>query len=76
MCFVYFGVQIAIITFIFEIVHVLLILALWIYLTTKIDWHLKNQNKQQEQQQQQFSSILNIDLNLPQGLIIRCPPSI
>ena len=28
-------------TFIFEIVHVLLILALWIYLTTKIDWHLQ-----------------------------------
>jgi hypothetical protein len=50
-------------TFIFEIVHVLLILALWIYLTTKIDWHLKNQNIQQEQQQQ-FSSILNRGLTV------------
>jgi hypothetical protein len=43
-------------TFIFEIIHVLLILALWIYLTTKINWHLNNQNKEQ-QQQQQFSSV-------------------
>ncbi len=37
---------ILLITFIFEIVHVLLILALWIYLTTKIDWHLKKENKE------------------------------
>jgi len=49
-------------TFIFEIIHVLLILALWIYLTTKIDWHLNNQNK--EQQQQQFSSVSNHGLTV------------
>ena len=31
-------------TFIFEIVHVLLILVLWIYLTTKVDWNVKRSN--------------------------------
>ena len=33
--------QILFVTFIFEIVHVLLVLALWIYLTTKTDWHFQ-----------------------------------
>jgi hypothetical protein len=51
--------HILILTFIFEIVHVLLILALWIYLTTKIDWHLKEQ-----QQQQHFSPLLNHGLTV------------
>ncbi len=46
--------RLLIITFIFEIVHVLLILALWIYLTTKTDWHLKNEYKEEEQH---FSSL-------------------
>ncbi|CAF3379637.1 unnamed protein product [Rotaria sp. Silwood1] len=36
--------KILFITFIYEIIHVLLILSLWIYLTTKIDWNLKHQN--------------------------------
>ncbi|UJR35227.1 hypothetical protein I4U23_027992 [Adineta vaga] len=30
-------------TFIFEIVHVLLILALWIFLTTKLNWNIESQ---------------------------------
>ena len=34
------------VTFIFEIVHVLFILALWIFLTTKADWNWKEIEKQ------------------------------
>ena len=40
--------QLLFVTFVFEIVHILLILALWIFLTTKIDWHLKASNKQRQ----------------------------
>jgi hypothetical protein len=40
--------KILFLSFIYEIIHVLLILALWIYLTTKIDWHIKNSNKEKE----------------------------
>ncbi|CAF5094412.1 unnamed protein product, partial [Rotaria sp. Silwood1] len=32
-------------TFIFEIIHVLLILAIWIFLTTKLNWHINSQEK-------------------------------
>ena len=45
-------------TFIFEIVHVLLMLALWIYLTTKIDWHVKREKE--------YSSLSN-----PRGLTVK-----
>ncbi|CAF0717638.1 unnamed protein product [Adineta steineri] len=31
------------ITFIYEIIHILLILALWIYLTTKLNWNINSQ---------------------------------
>ena len=48
------------VTFIFEIIHVLLILALWIYLTTKIDWHLKSSNKQQNLLSPKFSHGLTV----------------
>ncbi|CAF3205773.1 unnamed protein product [Rotaria socialis] len=51
--------RILFITFIYEIVHVLLILAIWIYLTTKIDWHLKNHNSEQ-----QLSSLSNHGLTV------------
>ncbi|CAF3783271.1 unnamed protein product [Rotaria sordida] len=51
--------RILFITFIYEIVHVLLILSLWIYLTTKIDWNLKNQNNEQK-----LSSVLNHGLTV------------
>jgi len=54
---------ILLITFIFEIIHVLLILSLWIYLTTKIDWHLKTSHKQQP-----LSSTIN------QGLVVKNTP--
>ena len=47
------------ITFIFEIIHVLLMLSLWIYLTTKIDWHIKKKHKEQ-----QYSSIMNHGLTV------------
>ena len=45
------------ITFTYEIIHVLLILALWIYLTTKTDWHLRIENKQNK-----LSSLSNHNL--------------
>ncbi|CAF1988350.1 unnamed protein product [Rotaria magnacalcarata] len=32
-------------TFIFEIIHVLLIFAIWIFLTTKLNWNIHNQAK-------------------------------
>ncbi|CAF0868536.1 unnamed protein product [Rotaria sordida] len=32
-------------TFIFEIIHVLLILAIWIFLTTKLNWNINSQEK-------------------------------
>ncbi|CAF3934342.1 unnamed protein product, partial [Rotaria sp. Silwood2] len=51
--------RILFITFIYEIVHVLLILSLWIYLTTKIDWNLKNQDNEQK-----LSSLLNHGLTV------------
>jgi hypothetical protein len=51
--------KILFLTFIYEIIHVLLILALWIYLTTKVDWHLKNLNKEKE-----FLSRLNHGLTV------------
>ncbi|CAF0946970.1 unnamed protein product [Adineta ricciae] len=46
-------------TFVFEIVHVLLILALWIYLTTKADWHVKNSHRQEH-----FASMMNHGLTV------------
>ena len=46
-------------TFVFEIVHVLLLLALWIYLTTKINWHIEKSHKQG-----QFSSLMNHGLTV------------
>ncbi len=55
LLFIQTRLRLLFVTFIFEIVHVLLILALWIYLTTKIDWHLPHPNK--EQQQEHFSSL-------------------
>ncbi|UJR10611.1 hypothetical protein I4U23_014808 [Adineta vaga] len=51
--------QILFLTFVFEIVHVLLILALWIYLTTKIDWHVRKSHKQGH-----FSSMMNHGLTV------------
>ncbi|CAF3896212.1 unnamed protein product [Adineta steineri] len=46
-------------TFIFEIIHVLLILVLWIYLTTKVDWNFKKIQKEQE-----FTTITNHGLTV------------
>ena len=39
--------NILLMTFIFEIIHVLLILSLWIYLTTKIDWNINKSNNEE-----------------------------
>ena len=55
--------RILFVTFIFEIIHVLLILALWIYLTTKTDWHLKKEIKED------FSSVSS------RGLTVKNTPT-